>query len=362
MTKLMIEEGFDDPAQSSCDGRSKSNFHLRPSQQENVTIFAKLFLRLLYKNWVDRLFDLNKAIVESNISNSGRKIKEFTSGEFLMAHALMIGATSYSANGSKLWDQSDSKSMGDEDWDTIVSSPNFDQYMKLYRFKEFRKFLPKMFENKDKKESDPWWQFVDAIDDFNDIRKVSNISFFDCYLLIPFQLLSLFILFLQTRVITSWTKIMDEAMSAFKPRTTKTGGLPNISFIQRKPEPLGTEFKNVCCPVTGVCSVLEIQRGKVANPYMKHNKELGATAGCTMRLAEMAQQAEHSNSDLIMGDAWFGSVTAALELAKKGKEAFLQVKTNSGMFPKQFINDALEDAPGGVHLVLKGKFCIKYFF
>jgi prephenate dehydratase len=30
------------------------------------------------------------------------------------------------------------------------------------------------------------------------------------------------------------------------------------------------------------------------------------------------------------------------------------VKNNSGIFPKTFIMDALENAPGGVHIVLKG--------
>ena len=38
-------------------------------------------------------------------------------------------------------------------------------------------------------------------------------------------------------------KVLDESMSALVPRTTATGGLPTISYIRRKPEPLGTEFK-----------------------------------------------------------------------------------------------------------------------
>ena len=44
-------------------------------------------------------------------------------------------------------------------------------------------------------------------------------------------------------IAASIKKVLDESMSAYVPRTTKTGGLPNISFILRKPEPLGTEFK-----------------------------------------------------------------------------------------------------------------------
>ena len=34
-------------------------------------------------------------------------------------------------------------------------------------------------------------------------------------------------------------------------RTTATGGLPNISFIKRKPEPLETEFKTIVDGMTG---------------------------------------------------------------------------------------------------------------
>lgn len=37
--------------------------------------------------------------------------------------------------------------------------------------------------------------------------------------------------------------VLDESMSNFKPRTTATSKLPNISFIFRKPKPIGLEFK-----------------------------------------------------------------------------------------------------------------------
>ena len=86
------------------------------------------------------------------------------------------------------------------------------------------------------KESDPWWAFSSAVKDFNNIRKENATA--------------------------SWIKAMDESMSAWRPRTTKNGGLPNISYAIRKPEPLGTEFKSACDPATGVLTHLEIQRGK----------------------------------------------------------------------------------------------------
>ena len=44
-------------------------------------------------------------------------------------------------------------------------------------------------------------------------------------------------------IAASSTKVCDESMSALKPQLSPTGNLPTISFIMRKPEPLGTEFK-----------------------------------------------------------------------------------------------------------------------
>jgi len=50
-------------------------------------------------------------------------------------------------------------------------------------------------------------------------------------------------------------------MSAFCPQTRSTGNLPHLSFIMRKPEDLGTEFKVVACLMTGILLHLEIQKG-----------------------------------------------------------------------------------------------------
>jgi hypothetical protein len=61
--------------------------------------------------------------------------------------------------------------------------------------------------------NDPWWQFREAVSEFNNNRK-EKIHF------------------------PRWVAI-DESMSAWKPWTTKYGNLPNISFITKKPEPLG---------------------------------------------------------------------------------------------------------------------------
>jgi hypothetical protein len=63
---------------------------------------------------------------------------------------------------------------------------------------------------------------------------------------------------------------------------------------------------------------------------------------------------EDQQKHTVQGDAMFVSVQAAAALGANGHRAVLQVKNNSGLFPKSFIMDALENAPGGVHIVLKG--------
>ena len=42
----------------------------------------------------------------------------------------------------------------------------------------------------------------------------------------------------------------------------------------------------------------------------KYQKEMGATAACTMRLGKSTTQ-EPAARTILMGDAWFGSVRAA---------------------------------------------------
>jgi hypothetical protein len=52
-------------------------------------------------------------------------------------------------------------------------------------------------------------------------------------------------------------------------------GLPSISFVVQKLEPLGTEFKTAACPVTGVMTTMEIQRDKERMNEKKYNGTLG---------------------------------------------------------------------------------------
>jgi hypothetical protein len=87
--------------------------------------------------------------------------------------------------------------------------------MKLYRFKQLKKLMQKAFVGKDKQ--DPWHPIIAMMIGFNNSRAQD--------------------------IATSYQKVFDESMSAWKARTTQLGGLPFLSFVLRKPKPLGTEFK-----------------------------------------------------------------------------------------------------------------------
>ena len=50
---------------------------------------------------------------------------------------------------------------------------------------------------------------------------------------------------------------------------------------------------------------LDIQRGKDGMTEMLPQKDIGATAACTVRLTDEYHQQEHSIKDLVIGDAWF---------------------------------------------------------
>ena len=95
--------------------------------------------------------------------------------------------------------------------------------MPQYRAQELLKFIPFAFHGDDM--TDPWNAVKSLIDGFNNNRAQN--------------------------VVASHCNLADETMSSWSPTTTKYGGLPFLSFILRKPTPLGTEFKTMACTVLG---------------------------------------------------------------------------------------------------------------
>ena len=68
----------------------------------------------------------------------------------------------------------------------------------------------------------------------------------------------------------------------------------------------------------------------------------------------MKTEKYHGTIPTILGDAWFVSFRAAVEAADSGIECIFQVNSNHGLFPKNFIEEHLSDDPGETHSVLTG--------
>ena len=110
----------------------------------------------------------------------------------------------------------------------------------LTRGKEFIKYWSQGFDLEAEKSAYEWWRGKLSIYGFNGEQK--NIA-------------------------DSFLKVGDESISAIRFWTTAKRKFPHLSYICRKLEPLGTEFKTVDCYVIGDLLFIEFQIGK---EVMKH--------------------------------------------------------------------------------------------
>ena len=171
--------------------------------------------------------------------------------------------------------------------------------------------------------------------------------------------------------------VVDESMSAWAPKTTARGGLPNISYIARKPKPLGTEFKVIADATTGCFVGIEVQRGKDSMLEQKYVKKIkGKTTACAICLVEKTKKITYCDNSLekynstqisyhdinlekymkndpdyykqghdikyqvVLGDSWFASVHTVVEVYKRKQRHFIWiVKTAHVGFPPKFIMD-----------------------
>ncbi len=85
------------------------------------------------------------------------------------------------------------------------------------------------------------------------------------------------------------------------------------------------------------------------------NQQVGATVGCALRLLlDTIPQDMKTSKHGVRGDSWLGGIKTANEICLRGHKAVLQFKQYHSLFPKEFIESTLKDAPGGVHILLEG--------
>ena len=108
---------------------------------------------------------MDQLIMEDN-KQSRRQIKAFEPWDLIIGHEFIVGALCYYQSGSQLF--SDNKEDGSL-CDTIMQKPNFLNHIKLYQFKEFRHYLPRIWDNPATKDRNPWWACTSAVKQFSDV-------------------------------------------------------------------------------------------------------------------------------------------------------------------------------------------------
>ena len=183
-----------------------------------------------------------------------------TVGEWFVFLGLMCASTLYTEKGRELWRKTKEAER------SFSRNPNFSLFMTGERFEDIKACSVAGCTDASQQGTDKWFKIKPAIDAFNKRRREVAIL---------------------SEVLTP-----DETMSPMCPRSTSHGAgegkLPHYSFVPRKPEPHGTEFKTVCDGRSGVMLYMEIQE-KAEDMALKRFRSgpdgLGGNSACGMRLA-----------------------------------------------------------------------------
>lgn len=192
-------------------------------------------------------------LINAEMKRLNPKVVTLTSGEWVVFLSLLVGATLQRESGHALWDPPPA------DRPFHRGHPNFDDHMRRRRFDEIKTSCTKAFGDEAKEGTDAWFKIRSGVDGHNANRlRTVNMS----EVIVP-----------------------DELMSPFRPRTTASGELDHISFVDRKPKPMGTEFKCVCDGRHGLMLYLEIQEGQGPMSKKQFRDKLAPAAAIGARMA-----------------------------------------------------------------------------
>jgi hypothetical protein len=216
---------------------------------------------------------------------------------------------------------------------SLLPRPSFSTWMTRTRFETILRYLAVVDHSKHITASaaseDKWWPVRDFIAAFNANRK--------------------------STVYAGWLIVIDELMSSWRGTS-----MPHLSFIPRKPEPLGCEMKCVADADTGIMLFLEIQESKEAMKSKRHFSTLGATAACTLRAVEDAELTGIGR--VLIGDSWFASVKTAVALRNVGTFFVGNVKTATKNFPQKALKDDMNGEVRGTWVTKTSEIKVSVFF
>ena len=150
--------------------------------------------------------------------------------------------------------------------------------------------------------------------------------------------------------------VLDESMSAWRPKTSKMGGLPHITHEPRKPKPLGTMIRNGAECTTGIFAHHDIVEGVDTQRLKKYlidpddeskpcKSHLPKGEPILDHVAECLRQVEGAKvppGGWTGGDAFFGSINSCVELKRqKGIFSTFIVKQNLQYFPMEELKAVL---------------------
>eukprot|EP00873_Tetraselmis_striata_P005316 jgi/Tetstr1/425580/TSEL_016001.t1 len=113
----------------------------------------------------------------------------------------------------------------------------------------------------------------------------------------------------------------------------------HLTFLPRKPHPIGWMLKSAACVNGMIYSRLELAECKEDMKLKKYVQEYNATTACTLRLVEPW----FKSGRIVVADSWFGSVRCALQLSARDMFSVLAVKGGKARYPKEELLAATEE-------------------
>lgn len=129
---------------------------------------------------------------------------------------------------------------------------------------------------------------------------------------------------------------IDESMERWLGRVNK---MPGRRKTPNKPIPVGQEHKDCADAATNIMLRLELSEEKERDALKEFTREHGATAACCLRLTRPWWRSGRT----VIGDSWFGSPKACLQLAHMGLFSIMSCKKRAA-WPRDYPGVALMEA------------------